>query len=246
MKKYLFLPLVFIWLGGLWLIQLPTSQSSPAQETIQLTADMDVYVNSWSQNTNYGAEEHLNLSFYEVGGSLGAEFILLHFDLSSIPAGAVIDSASLKLYQIEASWAESVGVTAYYVNDRWSEQDVTWANRPTHQSIGMYQIVDSSVGEYKLWNLTSYARNWHSDSTSVTLRASCPRCRGSTSRGVSPFPRSWVRAAAATSNCESAVLMIAASIAARQIPAMAGCSRISRAWMESFRCIPLLSCPRIR
>ena len=128
MKKFLFIPAALIWLGGLLLIQLPSGQSSPLQETVHLRADMDTYVQSWSGETNFGDEEYLNLSLYEDGGSPGAEFILLHFDLSSIPAEAEIDSATLELYLVETSGAETVGVSAYYVNDPWSEYRVTWVN----------------------------------------------------------------------------------------------------------------------
>ncbi len=48
MKKFLFLPAALIWLGGLLLIQLPSGQSSPLQETVYLRADMDTYIQSWS------------------------------------------------------------------------------------------------------------------------------------------------------------------------------------------------------
>jgi len=80
----------------------PTGQAADRavvglQETLILYADADATTKSWEPDTNFGADTQLQL-YYSNIDTPRAAFTLIHFDVSSLPADAVIDSASLELY----------------------------------------------------------------------------------------------------------------------------------------------------
>jgi hypothetical protein len=128
-RKYL--PLVLMLL----------TQITYSQSTVTLTADRDNTIYSESGTVSNGAGQHL---FAGVTAQSTIRRALLHFDLSSIPAGAVINSATLTLH-VNKQAASSQGVTLSRVNHDWGEGtsdaeqnegagttasagDVTWAN----------------------------------------------------------------------------------------------------------------------
>jgi hypothetical protein len=112
-----------------------------SQSTVTLTADRDNTIYSESGTVSNGAGQHL---FAGVTAQSTIRRALLHFDLSSIPAGAVINSATLTLH-VNKQAASSQGVTLSRVDHDWGEGtsdaeqnegagtaasagDVTWAN----------------------------------------------------------------------------------------------------------------------
>lgn len=89
---------------------------------------MDAYVESSAVNTNYGAAQKLWLG----KGSSDVGEIYLWFDLSSIPAGSIINGATLRLYQYDDAndWLSvTITVRAMICNTSWAEGSITWANR---------------------------------------------------------------------------------------------------------------------
>jgi len=78
--------------------QEPSSETSLAASTITLNAVADATVRSWQPSSSFGSEGRLELSYAEIDVAAEA-VILLRFDLASLPSGAIIDSATLKLYQ---------------------------------------------------------------------------------------------------------------------------------------------------
>ena len=68
--------------------------------TFTLEATQDAYISSAFPNTNFGSTQNLNLG-WQIGGQ-EAMRILLQFDLSAIPANAVINSARWEMFQTQA------------------------------------------------------------------------------------------------------------------------------------------------
>ncbi|MGK4003897.1 DNRLRE domain-containing protein [Sorangium sp. So ce1036] len=67
------------------------------------------------------------IAFYTGLGNGSERRSLLKFDLGFIPAGSVIDSATLKLYQVWRTGGEST-VRVHKVTAPWSEATATWAS----------------------------------------------------------------------------------------------------------------------
>jgi hypothetical protein len=119
----------------------------------QLTPLGDAYTNSADPTTNYGAKTLL-----DVDGATQITYI--QFNLSSIPTGASVSQATLKLYVNTVTTAGSFEV--YAVNGAWSESTITYDLAPALGS-----VIDSGVAlttadknQYILIPMTSTVQGW--------------------------------------------------------------------------------------
>lgn len=88
---------------------------------------------------------------------------LLQFDLSAIPVGTHISSATLYLYFVE--WLDvantSRTVTTYRISSSWSEMSVNWSNQPSFgESFGTATIVADSNWRYVSIDITALVSAW--------------------------------------------------------------------------------------
>ncbi len=115
--------------------------------TFTLEATQDTYISSAFPNTNFGSSPNLNLG-WQIGGQ-EAMRILLQFDLSAIPANAVVNSARWELFQTQAVPVNdgNMDFRAQFMTQRWNETGVTWnnANFLGGQSLPLGSV-PSSVG----------------------------------------------------------------------------------------------------
>ena len=143
-----------------------------AQVTLYPTAD--TYVTAYAPTTNYGAVSDLSL------GRSASDldyWILIQFDLSAIPAGATINSASLQMYRLVNLAAaapdapESVNQVYVHRNvggitNLWTEGGVTWNTTPARYAA---DDAPSTVGTANGWHyitVTSAVRQWVENSAS--------------------------------------------------------------------------------
>jgi hypothetical protein len=101
---------------------------------ISLTPEADTFVRSSDPGVAHGPETafdvHGGASSYGCG--TGPSVGLLRFDLSSIPVGATITSASLELTSFTgfAFDGDPLHHASFVPDDSWSENAVTWNTRP--------------------------------------------------------------------------------------------------------------------
>ena len=152
----------------LMIICLSLSGFSMAQTvTNNISADADTFLNGISTNINYGSETYLWIA--------PNKNALVHFDLSTIPAGQIIISATLKLY----SWALTGNTTTevYKETDLWTETGAThnttdgtiaWGGSAGGFGYGMTQgsnVLDTTVvngiNQWFDWNVTSAVQDWY-------------------------------------------------------------------------------------
>lgn len=99
----------------------------------QLHPIADARVSLLSPNNNYGSETQLWIG---KGSSGGDDAIFIKYDLSSIPTNAVINSATLKLFQYDGSndWlSPTISILARpadKVGGGWTEGGITYNNQP--------------------------------------------------------------------------------------------------------------------
>ncbi|OQB25717.1 MAG: Disaggregatase related repeat protein [Chloroflexi bacterium ADurb.Bin180] len=79
----------------------------------------DTYLYRYAPGANYGADPLLKVGYKQTNASLVA------FDLSAIPAGAVIEEATLDLYATGWSGAD-LNLSAYAVRTPWAEGEASW------------------------------------------------------------------------------------------------------------------------
>jgi len=126
--------------------------------TVTLYSAADAYVNSSSPETNYGIVDSMYVSAISE-----QDFAYVMFDLSSIPLGANIISAKLRIYlsstggEIYGYPADKIGVY-FCSNNSWTEHGITWNNKPSLSSqptdLWSFGIV-YTVEVYKSWDVTA-------------------------------------------------------------------------------------------
>jgi len=119
----------------------------------QITPSADAYTNTASPSTNYGSATTLG-----VDGATQIAYI--QFNLASIPAGASISQATLKLYVNSVTTAGSFNVD--YVNGSWTESTITHNLAPalgTTIASGV-ALTTASKNQYILINITPAVEAW--------------------------------------------------------------------------------------
>src|ERR1700722_1988274 len=119
----------------------------------QVTPSQDSFTNSGAATTNYGANVLL-----DVDGA--KEIAYIQFNLASIPSGASVSQATLKLYVNAVTTAGSFNVN--YVNGAWEESTLDANNAPPlGASIASnVSITTADKNQYILINVTSGLQAW--------------------------------------------------------------------------------------
>jgi hypothetical protein len=109
-------------------------------------------------NPSYGQTMSVR-NRYGAGGSDGWEWdSLVRFDLSSIPIGASVTSATLFIYYCDWDDTNPQGrpLTTHRITGDWEEQTVTWNTRPTWLSEATSSSpVPSSINQWMDWDVQS-------------------------------------------------------------------------------------------
>jgi hypothetical protein len=121
----------------------------------------DATVKSAQATVNFGTATTLDVRWGGDAEPVKERAVIL-FDLSHIPAEAVIDQATLSLTLLSASGDKPVSVSACNVQDSWRELTVNWNNQPTVPTFGLCgsTTVATTLQPYT-WDVTSIARAWH-------------------------------------------------------------------------------------
>lgn len=122
----------------------------------------DVYLYSLFPDNNDSDSNWLIVGLYQVGYVYRS---LLQFDLSGLPANAVIASAHLQLYQYDhisySSTPQDFTIDVYKINDPWQEEIVTWNTIPGNQNIPESTCpVTLDAVTWLSWNITDLVQEW--------------------------------------------------------------------------------------
>ncbi len=125
----------------------------------------DTWLDQQNVNMNHGSDTTLILDGFNPQSRP-----ILRFDLSSIPAGAVIDGATLNLYQSAGVGATFTGY-AVQVTSSWNEAQATWNNRMTGTPWGtaggdinihvIGQVSLDNTAGWRSWNVTQLVDLWY-------------------------------------------------------------------------------------
>ncbi|MBP7144540.1 MAG: DUF3344 domain-containing protein [Methanoculleus sp.] len=128
-----------------------TVLAAPSTTTETFQADADAYIRSTAAqaDTNYGGNNDLPIRLTTASARYNG---LIHFDLSSIPEGSTIESATLYGYMYQKSGNKEVSV--YRVTGEWTESGVTWNTRPSNDTQPTSVILPSSAMSWVSWNVT--------------------------------------------------------------------------------------------
>jgi hypothetical protein len=136
----------------------PTATAANVQ-VLDLCASADASIGELIPSKNYGESAYLPVERYADGGT--KDRVLLRFGWPSIPAGAVVQSATLHLHLIVASGEATVPIAIYPITEDWQEGTVTWANQP---DVTQFATVQTFVGSDKpadiSWSVTDLVQEW--------------------------------------------------------------------------------------
>ncbi len=130
------------------------TQSSGA---VTLDAVADTYVDSLNPDTNYGSAGELVVAMRDQP-SAGVAQTLIQFDLSSIPVGSTIQSATLRLNMTLATGETPVMLSVNLCWAAWQENEVTYNSVPYFDGRGQSSIGDQTG--WVEWNVTVLVMDW--------------------------------------------------------------------------------------
>ncbi len=147
--------------------------NATASSSVVLAALADTYLDANRPTDNFGASTSLIVD--RAGGGLGDGRALLAFDLSSLPGGATIVSATLKLHATDNPGAFDLNI--YALNESWiegssngTEGDANWTKRDSFNTWTTYggevdpaivaTLNTNSVGQHA-WDITSLVNAWY-------------------------------------------------------------------------------------
>jgi hypothetical protein len=101
-----------------------TTQAASAPVTVNVTADIDTFIDQNAPDTN-----NANATSLGIGGGTTTRAIYMRFNINSLPAGAHITGVQLQLYCANTS-TQSGGTLRLFnpTNASWSETQPTWNN----------------------------------------------------------------------------------------------------------------------
>jgi len=131
-----------------------------------LVSVMDAHVILGDSATNYGDAEQLLVADPHESDISRA---YVRFDLDTIPEGASVNWARLRLYNVTAM-DECAEIGVYCVLESWDESTITWASQPDIASHDEFEDIvnlgDDGGMKWVEWNLTDLTTVWLSGSTS--------------------------------------------------------------------------------
>jgi hypothetical protein len=138
--------------------------------TLTLTPSQDVNIAD-----GYNANANLNGPFTELLVNWGCDPAdptcdqpqtsqsLIQFDLSAIPVGATINSATLRLFH-SINDGSGDAFELYRNTSAWDETTTTYNTRPSADpaAVGSFVIGDNAIGVYREADVTGVVSDWHS------------------------------------------------------------------------------------
>lgn len=101
--------------------------------------------NGGVKNQNFGSQNQMNV-YYQLNQQIPQVFrTFIQYDVSSIPANAVIVEAKLKLTPISVNNAVNHPLYVERVTESWAESSITWNNQPEVTSVDQISIPHADV-----------------------------------------------------------------------------------------------------
>jgi hypothetical protein len=126
----------------------------------------DVYVDSSNPNSSYGEQNYLQITNYnsEINGAYES-IVWLKFNLPSVPDGAAIDGATLRLRTSNISG--SLNVDACSGSDflsvsgvvSWTELTLTYSNMPGYNTPSMDSVLVGTNNQWYDWSVVDAVRD---------------------------------------------------------------------------------------
>lgn len=108
-----------------------------SSHSITLNPVADADISSANTGTNYGSSPEVWVGISSAGKTFKS---LLKFNVTSIPATAIVTSAKLRLFSTASSGSGSMQIAIYKIIANWSESTATWTNFSNLTNYGGMQL----------------------------------------------------------------------------------------------------------
>jgi hypothetical protein len=153
-KTSLVISIILLGIIVLPVAVVPLVHAQEGEVTINPTAD--TFVDSVNDKTNHGEMQYMLVSRQTESME---DRIWLKFNLSSVPDGAIVDMATLRLYCIN-SGDPTYNVYAHSSsNISWTELGITWANMPSYNTTSMDMKQVATTYRWYNWSVTYAVQN---------------------------------------------------------------------------------------
>ena len=148
---------IFIFMGILVffgiLLSLPTGRAITRERYISTTAVKDTYVDTANPTSNYGGVNYLMSGFGIFSDIREAYF---YFDFSNKPQSYIRAEISLDFWGV----SQTMNYTVCLVDQSWSENSMTWINKPDKgEIIGNILVTSSDIYTIDVTSLISGRNN---------------------------------------------------------------------------------------
>jgi hypothetical protein len=147
---------------GLIVLERTETAGGVVNAIVHLPVEADAYVASGWPEQSFGLDP-LYLGYDQIE-DFAAQRVLLRFDIvNSIPEGAVINDARLRMHQSYASPEDDapMHIVGREIFSPWAETTVTWANPPAWGPVRTETRIGSDLLWYE-WNVTGLVGDWAS------------------------------------------------------------------------------------
>lgn len=128
-------------------------EDSAGSTTVTIYSNQDTYINQGNPNTNYGSATPLR-----VRPPAGERRALYRFDLSSIPPGSTVLSATAYFYNTRAN---NNPVNVHRITNTWTETGATWNNSASaFDPTVITSFTPNPANRYYPANVTSLTQGW--------------------------------------------------------------------------------------
>ncbi len=133
--------------------------AAAAQVVIDLQPEKDTYVSEGFPTTNYCQDATLRTGGLFFESQTYKDRALLRFDLTGIPGGAIIQSATLELTLEASSGGGTSTIGVYRIFGAWDPCATTWDAQPSHDGLFAQTGVGTGVQAYT-WDVRQLVQLW--------------------------------------------------------------------------------------
>ena len=152
-----------------------TATASTSTGSYFLAPVADAQVASGNPATNYGvcvgtSKTCNNIYIQSSSTSFGNERGWLKFDLSAIPAGSIINSATLQLWNWKSAGATLPVEVRSAAVDSWTEAGITWNSQPVLGAVlDTVTLAAGAINNWYSWNVTPFVQSEFTGDKTVSL-----------------------------------------------------------------------------
>jgi M6 family metalloprotease-like protein len=136
------------------------SPASPSVVTRTLYLDADTYSLRSESSVNFGEDPFLEITNEPSLDPQNVGSTYLHFDLSSIPAGVTIESASILFHLPSGGYGSDCLVELRPIADPWEEMTLNYENAPALEATPSLQRHLPTGVEFVAWDVTEIVASW--------------------------------------------------------------------------------------